>query len=97
MIFTDRLVIRPFNPNDATDSFSWFGDSEVMKFTPNGPDKNNIETESRIAAYIACYETLGYSKYVIINKENGKLIGDCGILPIENTGLNEIGYRISRE
>ncbi|HNX59767.1 MAG TPA: GNAT family N-acetyltransferase [Spirochaetota bacterium] len=97
MIVTGRLVIRPFSLNDAAESFTWFGDSEVMKFVPNGPDKNRMQTESRLINYIKHYETLGYSKYVITDKKDGKLIGDCGILAIENTGLNELGYRITRE
>ncbi|CAI8854724.1 protein of unknown function [Methylocaldum szegediense] len=33
---TPRTIIRPFSIEDAQKAFAWFGNPEVMKFTPSG-------------------------------------------------------------
>jgi ribosomal-protein-alanine N-acetyltransferase len=96
MIESKRLFIRPYSLDDAEEAFSWFSDPGIMEFMPNGPDADIVQTEKRIKHYIQHFKTFGYSKYIIIEKETKKLIGDCGILKLENTGLNELGFRISK-
>jgi RimJ/RimL family protein N-acetyltransferase len=96
MIETNRLLIRPFTIDDADEAHVWLGDAEVMKYIPGGPDKTIEESQKRIIQYIDCYKNYGFSKYIIIEKSSNKLIGDCGILYLEDSDLIELGYRISK-
>ncbi|MDD5460018.1 MAG: hypothetical protein PHG00_00025 [Methylococcales bacterium] len=43
-LYSARIIIKPFSGQDAPQSFSWFGDSKVMKFMLKGPDANLNET-----------------------------------------------------
>jgi [ribosomal protein S5]-alanine N-acetyltransferase len=96
MIETERLIIRPYTIDDADSAFTMFNDTDVMAFIPNGCDKSVAETRIRIIRYIDHYKLHGYSKYVLIDKSTNELIGDCGICKIENTEMNELGYRIKK-
>ena len=49
---TERTILRPFTFDDALHAFSWFGDQEVMKHTPHGPDITLGLIIPRIASYI---------------------------------------------
>jgi [ribosomal protein S5]-alanine N-acetyltransferase len=96
MIESGRLIIRPYTINDAEAAFAMFNDPDVMAFIPNGCDKSVDETHIRIIKYIDHFNLHGYSKYVLIDKSTNEFIGDCGICKIENTEMNELGYRIKK-
>jgi [ribosomal protein S5]-alanine N-acetyltransferase len=97
MLETPRLIIRPYTLNDAIPAFALFNDSDVMEFIPGGIDHSLDDTEKRINNYINHYKTFGFGKYVLIDKFTYELIGDCGISRIENTEINELGYRIRKK
>jgi len=46
---TRRLILRPFESEDAEAAFVWFGDPIVMRFTPAGPDTSIEQTKARLA------------------------------------------------
>jgi [ribosomal protein S5]-alanine N-acetyltransferase len=96
MIESERLIIRPYTIKDADSAFTMFNNPDVMAFIPDGCDKSVAETRTRIIRYIDHYKLHGYSKYVLIDKSTNELIGDCGICKIENTEMNELGYRIKK-
>ena len=97
MLKTKRLIIRPYTIEDAKEAFALFNDIAVMEFIPSGTDKVPNDTVNRVIKYISHYNTYGFSKYVILEKNTNRLIGDCGICRIENTDINELGYRIKKE
>jgi RimJ/RimL family protein N-acetyltransferase len=96
VIDTKRLLIRPFTESDLQKDLSWFFDEEVMKFIPNGRDKNTQELNMRINNYINHYKKYGFSKYLLIYKSNEEPIGDAGLLRIDNTEYIELGYRLKK-
>ena len=97
MIETKRLIIKPYVINDAIRAFSLFNDKDVMAFIPYGIDKSIQDTQDRINKYLIHFNNYGFGKYVLIDKFNNELIGDCGICRIENTEINELGYRIKKK
>ena len=52
MIETKRLLIRPFQSGDINHSLEWFFDIDIMKWIPNGPDRNKNDLKKRISFYI---------------------------------------------
>jgi len=97
MIETKRLLIRPYIIEDTVEAYSLFNDTDVMAFIPYGIDKSLQDTQDRINKYIAHFNTYGFGKYVLIDKSNNELVGDCGICRIENKEINELGYRIKKK
>jgi ribosomal-protein-alanine N-acetyltransferase len=96
-IKTNRTILRPFSKNDAILSFSWFGDPEVMKFTPNGPDAALEDTVARIARYQEHHEQHGYAKWIILERDSMKPMGDAGPMYFPECQHFELGYRLLPE
>ena len=93
---TTRTQMRPFEPSDAFEAFSWFGDPDVMRYIPFGPDCTVDETSARISRYIDHQNSKGFSKWVIIDRESRKPIGDSGFYFLPDGKRVELGYRLSR-
>lgn len=96
MLVSDRLILRPFEENDA-EGCPWFRDPKVMRWIPGGPDANLSVTAKRIAKYREHFKRHGFSKYVILERNSGVAIGDSGIMYLADTDMIELGYRIAPE
>lgn len=95
-LITTRTLLRPFELSDASEAFSWFSDAEVMRHIPLWPDRTVEDTLARITRYIAHQNQHGFSKWVIIDRDSGKLIGDSGFHFLPDGKRIELGYRLTR-
>jgi ribosomal-protein-alanine N-acetyltransferase len=99
LIETPRLIMRPFEASDAEEAFAWFGDPQVMKYVPTGPDLSIERTQARLAGYLAHQAANGFSKWVVIDRTSGRLIGDAGLLRLDpqavqgRQGWIDLGFR----
>ncbi len=93
---TERTLLRPFQPADATDAFSWFGDAEVMRHIPLGADSTSADTAARLGRYIEHQECQGFSKWVIVDRQSQRLMGDAGLYFLPDGKRVELGYRLAR-
>jgi len=93
---TQRLYIRPFRAEDAEALHMVFGDARVMERIPGGPSPTLQETQRRLAKIMAHQEKHGFSLWALIDKENGNLVGDCGLILVEGRGPEvEVSYDIT--
>lgn len=97
MIETERLILRPFNETDFEDLKGVWGDLETMSFYAN--IYSDEQMKEIISEQIQTFKEHGYGLYVVIEKENGSFLGDCGITTQDIDGVEEyeIGYRIKKE
>lgn len=95
IVETKRLYLRELSIDDAIDLSQVMCNAESMKYYPRAFTPN--EVERWIQKNIDRYETFGYGLWGVVLKENGKLIGDCGltIQNIDNELLPEIGFHIN--
>ncbi|MFD0892842.1 GNAT family N-acetyltransferase [Luteolibacter ambystomatis] len=93
---TERTFLRPFQASDATASFAWFSDPEVMRFIPNGRDETLEQTSARVARYMAHQEAHGFSKWIVIDRASGRPVGDAGFVMLPDGRRPELGYRFAR-
>jgi len=93
---TGRLILRPFEPGDVEPAFGWFGDPIVMRFTPTGPDTSIEQTKARLANYQQHQITHGFSKWIILERQLGRAIGDSGLLKLEEHGWIDLGFRLAQ-
>ncbi|WP_442498061.1 GNAT family N-acetyltransferase [Methylobacter sp. sgz302048] len=91
---TSRTILIPFSTDHATEAFTWFGDPEVMKFTPFGPDKSVDATLDRIRHYLEHQAQYGFAKWIILERGSGKPIGDSGLMYCSELKRFELGYRL---
>jgi RimJ/RimL family protein N-acetyltransferase len=94
---TKRLILREMTLQDVDDLLEVLSDPEAMQFYPQ-PFDHQI-TQTWIERNIQRYTQHGFGLWALILKENGKLIGDCGLVVQEVGGVEEIevGYHIRRD
>src|SRR5713226_3998828 len=95
-IETSRLVLRPFESADAEAAFGWFGDPQVMRLTPTGPDTSIEQTKARLANYQEHQIAHGFSKWIIVDRGSGRSIGDSGLLVLQDYGWIDLGFRLAQ-
>lgn len=95
---TPRLILRPFQPDDAKAMQIVLGDPEVMQFSVSGV-MNLEQIRAWLDRQIAGREKYGYGMNVAIEKNSKLLIGFCGLCVFEDLDgqrEDEIGYRFAR-
>jgi RimJ/RimL family protein N-acetyltransferase len=94
---TARLKLRPFDLDDADVAFGWFGNPDVMRFMSAGADRNLSETRSRIERYRDHQRHHGFSKWIIVEKQSERAIGDAGLLVLPEVGpWPDLGVRLAK-
>ena len=94
---TDRLILRPFEKNDAETMFKmWASDDEVTKYLTWNTHKSIEETEFIINLWIEQYEKPERLNFGIVLKEENILIGGIDVVGYLD-GTPVIGYVISRK
>jgi len=94
-IRTDRLVVRKFLDDDAGALARAFSDPEVIWWDqPFGPD----DARMWVARARDGYARTGMGLYAVALREDGRLIGDCGLVPrtIGGEDLVELGWHLER-
>lgn len=98
-IYTDRLELRDFRPEDFDAVHAYASDPEVTRFVPWGPNTLE-ETQAfmdRVAAEAAASPRITYS-LAIVHRADGTVLGTCGLYG-RRVGLREyeIGYVLHRD
>ena len=93
---TARLLLRPLTQKDEADLAAVIGDAETMRWYPRpySGDEVRVWIERQVARYPEGNGLLG-----MVEKETGRLIGDCGAVwqEVEGRMELEIGYHVHRE
>ncbi len=98
VIETSRMILRRFTPEDAADNYRIYSDPENMRFMGRPPDSVEFERHhirKHISDYYGRHE---FGLWAVVLKEDGRLIGRCGLLyqQVEGTQEVEVSYLIDR-
>jgi RimJ/RimL family protein N-acetyltransferase len=94
---TERLRYRPLEQGDAAALHVVWGDPEVMRYLPAEPSASLEETAERVERHRARYEQTGYGLCAVEERSNGRVVGVCGLFPVEWTGPDvEVAYHFAR-
>ncbi|MGN0553684.1 MAG: GNAT family N-acetyltransferase [Oscillospiraceae bacterium] len=93
---TERLILRELTDDDFSDLYDVLSDPDIMQHYPYTFDENRVR--NWIKRNVERYHNDGFGLWAVILKENGKMIGDCGITMQKINGdlLPEIGYHINK-
>lgn len=95
---TERLSYRRLEPADAEALHVVWGDPEVMRYLPAEPSGSLKETAERVERHASRYEQAGYGLCAVVEHESGRVVGVCGLFPVEWTGPDvEVAYHFARE
>ena len=96
IIETPRLILREFVPEDLAGLYSLYEESDTTFLRPLS--ENREEELEKLKSYIHyIYGFYGFGLWAVCLKENGRLIGRCGLQVefIGDQGDYELGYMIS--
>ncbi|MCY9269714.1 GNAT family N-acetyltransferase [Bacillus licheniformis] len=93
---TDRLILRKMRHDDAENLLEIFSDPAAMEYYPS--TKNEKQTLQWIDWTLENYEKHGTGLWISEHKQTSEFLGQCGIVPQEVEGSNEmeIGYLFKR-
>ena len=97
-IETHRLVLRPFDVDDAEDMFTnWASDPEVTRFLTWPPHQNVDGTRWLLGQWTSHYDDGAYFQWAIEWKETGAVVGSIAVVKLEEAIESaEIGYCLGR-
>lgn len=97
VIETERLWLENWQPEDLAAFRPIATHTEVMRYIADGKPWSDERIAQFIARQIAHTERLGYCLWKLIDQENGRLVGHCGMQPLYDTGDTEIGWWLARD
>jgi [ribosomal protein S5]-alanine N-acetyltransferase len=77
---TDRLILRPLRMGDLDSLAEWYADPEVMRYIGPGEAIDRDRSQASLERMIASFEADGFGQLAVERKEDGALLGRCGIL-----------------
>ncbi len=89
---TERLVLRHLTLDDRGPLYALLSPPAVSRFIGGPLDEE--EQRRRIAGHVAAYAERGYGAWAVERKEDGALLGRCGLhrWTIDGVDEVEVGY-----
>jgi RimJ/RimL family protein N-acetyltransferase len=97
LLETDRLLIRPWTPDDRAGFAALTHDPEVMKYVHAGKPYSEEEIDEVMARQARQLAEHGVCMGALIEKASNRLVGVTGIQPLGTTGDFEIGWWLARD
>ncbi len=97
---SERLITRKLIESDKTIWADFFSDPEAVEFIPeSGLTSDGDKAKHWIAKQINRYKENEFGLQVLIDKQTGSFIGQCGLLLQEVDGIKEIevGYHMLKK
>jgi ribosomal-protein-alanine N-acetyltransferase len=94
-ILTRRLIVRPFTLADFEAIHAVWSDPEVMGPVPSRA-YDREKSWARLSEAFSHQARHGFSKWAVVEKASGKVIGECGVHYLENGPDIELGYKLAR-
>lgn len=92
IVETERTVSRWLTMDDLDEMATMRADPDVARYLGNGEPHTREQVETRMRFYLECYEKYGFGSSGTMLKGDDRLIGCCGLQPLEDTGEIEVGY-----
>lgn len=93
---TAHLELRPLAESDLDELAPILADPEVVRYLP-GPPRGREQTARTIAHFAAHQERHGFSAWALRTREDGRLVGWCGLAELDQTGEVELLYCLGRD
>jgi RimJ/RimL family protein N-acetyltransferase len=94
LIETDRLHLRMFRPDDLDCLAALILDPDVMRYVGNGKPGTREEADAALKSIIRHWETHGFGRWAVVDKETQKFLGFGGLRSL--FGTPEVVYHFAR-
>ncbi len=94
----EEIILRKLNKDDIDDMREYLTNKEVNKYLPDDAKMDNrAEIKEMIESVNQGFAEGNKIRWAIVDKENKKVIGDCGFYKIDSKNKSgEISYRLAR-
>lgn len=95
ILYTERMVLRPFEPGDLDDLAALYADADVMRYVGHGP-------VDRERSAVALHRMLlhasqhGYGMWALRARPAEQFIGRCGLQHVQDSHEIELGYTLAK-
>lgn len=89
---TPRLLLRPFQLDDAEALFHLNADPEVLQYTGDLPFESILAARAFISAYDA-YERYGMGRWAVLSAPDQQFLGWCGLKYTAHLDEYDLGFR----
>ncbi len=96
-ISTARLILRPFTPADAETMHQIMSGKDVLRYFPGTKVPTQEQVRRMIGRLLQHWQEKNYGLWAVALKENGKLIGRCGLQHLPKTDEVEVDFILSRD
>ena len=93
---TNRLYLRRLTIDDAKSLYLLNLDPDVIKYTGDKPFKNMADAKTFLTNYDH-YKKYDFGRWAVINKENNKFLGWCGLKYTQEIEEYDIGFRFFKK
>lgn len=93
---TDRLVLRGFTPQDVEALHDVLSERDVHHYFPRTDPPTREQVEKVIADQLAHWEKHQCGWWAVLLRENGKLIGWCGLQFLPEFDEIEVAYLVGK-
>ena len=94
---TDRLIIRYLQPEDLDEFYKICGDPEIMRYVGDGQPISREQTQRWLEKSQENYRKYGFGCFGVVAKDDGCLIGYCGLVNPTFDGEAEIIYAFKKQ
>jgi RimJ/RimL family protein N-acetyltransferase len=94
-IATERLLLRPLEPDDEAELHETLSDPVTLAAVDREPPWPIEETRESIERRMRNQREHGFSMWAMVERASGRVVGICGLQPLERTGPEvEVGWHV---
>lgn len=95
VLSTERLLLKPFGPEDTWDFYLLNEDEEVVRHTGDRPFRDRQEAAAFLGNYDQ-YQRYGYGRWTVLRRSDGQYLGWCGLKYHPGQSETDLGFRLYR-
>ncbi|MDQ3063772.1 MAG: GNAT family N-acetyltransferase [Acidobacteriota bacterium] len=97
IIETERLLLRMYQAEDLEAVYQLITDKDVTRFFPDYYSVDKADVLGSLPRRIERWRKFGFGQLGVFDKESEKLIGYCGLQPLDKTEEIEIYYGFHKD
>lgn len=94
---TERLLLRPWTPEDRPAFIGFTQDAKVMRYVHRGEPYTDAEIEEFLSRQARQHAEHGVCMGAMVEKATSRVVGVAGIQPLGTTGELEIGWWVASD